>query len=135
MRSGGWLILVVSLLFAGAAGAAPKADYSPIDQILLDGAQGAAETYVAVLANDPVTGQKAGWDAKEALESHIDAALAAAKKKPDLLKATKEYYVAATSYFENAAPTNLIDKANTERAKKTMDEKRTALELELKLVQ
>ncbi len=55
------------------------------------------------------------------------------KKKPDLLKATKEFYIAATSYFGTVAVTDRFEKANSDRAKIVMDEKRTALELELKL--
>lgn len=126
-----WLAVFLLAITAGPAGAA-KADYSAIDTLLADVAMG----QLSIMgARDPLEIQNRGLKAKASLESHIDAALVAAKKNPDLLRATKDFYVAATSYFGNAAPTTLADTAISKRAKATMDEKRTALELELKLVE
>ncbi len=129
---GKWFAVLLLAGMAGTVGAAKKADYSAIHRLTVDVLLGQDSVE---LANGPAAAFAAGLQTKKSLESHIGAALAAAKKKPDLLKATKELYVAATSYFENAAPTSLIDAANSKHAKATMDEKRTALELELKLVE
>lgn len=73
---------------------------------------------------DPSTASYDAAVTSEKLKANIGTLLASAKGKPDLLKAVKEYHIAALSYF--ASPT-----ASTEA---TLDDKSTAVDMELQLL-
>lgn len=123
--------LVLALFLSTAAATQDK--LSPIGALQATVAMGELEAMAPNISHDAVGAMAVGTKTKEKLESLIDKALAAAKRKPDLLKATKEYYVAALSYFGALGSTDRIQQANEERLKTVLDEKETALELELKL--
>jgi len=67
------------------------------------------------------------------IDGEVEAAVRAAKGKPDLARAIKEFYAAASAYISAGLPTNRIAKAQSERLRNELETKDKALDLELKL--
>jgi hypothetical protein len=82
---------------------------------------------LAEIKGDASTMMLAGAGGSRELQADIAGAMARAKGKPDVQRAIKEYYLAATTYFEN--PTGLAGK----KYKADLDAKTKALDLEMKL--
>ncbi len=121
---------VLAILLCAPIWAASKRNPQPIQDLEAIVAMGKLE----IMGKPDPTGARAvGRETQAKLEAAIEKAVAAAKGNADLSKAVKEYYVTATAYFDSVGATDLIEAANSKRAEAALNEKETALELELKL--
>lgn len=75
-------------------------------------------------------------EAKAEIEQRTDAALAAAKGHPELLRAIKEFIVSSNAFFDAVIPGSdtpqILATAQLNRLRSEMDSKAKMLELELK---
>jgi len=128
-------IFVMALAVAATATAQTPAGHE-LDSVLILRAAvagGSIDVMAAELHDNPLQAFNAGDKAQKDLKTKIDAALACASSHPDLLKAVKDYYVAAVSYFGAVGATKREDVANKKRLEEPLKERDTSLELELTL--
>ena len=117
-----------------ATALAAKHDYKAVYSLQAEVALGQLQAMAPQISGNATEAKADGIATNKKLEELIGPALTAAKGHADLVKAIKEYYVAAVAYFESLGALDLIAAANTKRAEAAMNEKETALKLELKLV-
>jgi hypothetical protein len=123
-------------LLTAATSAAAETKLNPINVLNRDVASAEYEIDMLQLTSNSVERQKhvAALDAvKERVEADVKPALAFAKAHPDLAKAVKAYYLAATNYFDAAFVTNAYERSAAQRAKSELDSADNALHLEEKL--
>jgi len=123
--------LCASAVVSTAAAKPEKHQY--INAMELAVAEAQASILVSEFANDYTSSLADVDKAKAALELNIVPAVKEAKGKGDLVKAIKEYYVAAKSYFASLPPTDRLQLAASNRLKMDMEAKGSALELEREL--
>jgi hypothetical protein len=128
--------LLVLLLASAATNAAAEGKLNPINILNRDVASADYEIDILQLTSGSSERQKhiASFDSlKERIDADLKPALSFAKGHPDLAKAVKAYYLAATNYFDVAFATNSYERAAAQRAKSDLDSADNSLHLEEKL--
>lgn len=133
-----YALIVLSLLGSPLSAIAEPSTPSQLVGILsVEPAMSALLVEAQIGAGNWEEARKSIDNGEASLEKRISPALAAARGKADLIKAIKEYYLAAKAYFDGVWPQsdvpNLVYRAQVSRLKSEMRSKSDALELELKL--
>jgi len=127
--------LISLLLLLPAAAFAVKDTYA-ISALLQDRASADLALMTRNLSSAQADVTKADVDvqkARDKLDGDMQLAVKQAKGSPDLIKAIKEFYVAAQAYFDAPASASLADRSNTARLKSDLSAKENALRMEMKL--
>jgi hypothetical protein len=129
--------LIFGLFFyVTAFSAEPTPAQKAVYSLILDADLGASAIMLGSMGNDLATFEKASADLGkqvQAIDLDVAAAVKATNKKPDVVKAVKDFYGAASTYLSNGIPTSRMEKAASDRLKAEMDGKEKALKLEMKL--
>jgi len=129
------LVFVIAATVTGAAWARAPGGHE-LDAVLTLRAAvagGSIDVMEAELHDNPLQEFNAGDKAQKDLKTKIDAALVCAKSHPVLLRAVKDYYIAAVACFGAVSATQREDVANKKKLSGVLEEKETSLELEPKL--
>ncbi len=110
--------------------------HNPISGIILDADLGSVAITMGAMQSTTEGYSKSRSDlsaATEKLDADVAGAVKSAKGKPDLVKAIKEFYAAASAYLANGIPTGRLEQIAADRLKTDMNAKEKALNLEIKL--
>jgi hypothetical protein len=131
------LVVFWLMAFSALAAAEPQTRSQFVGILSAEPAMSAMLAELEIDAGKWEEARKTIDEGKASLEKRLKPALGAAKGKADLIRAIKEYYLAAKAYFDGVWPSSdtpkLVYKAQAARLKSEMQSKADALELELQL--